>query len=102
MRQWQVALQRKRTSGLSQVTSLTPLQLTFSRVVITSEAFITKLQAARHRMVYNILKEEMAQDGGIHALQLKTLTPEDAGFTQEKGEPALGVKGAGAANAYTA
>lgn len=28
-------------------------------------------------MVYNLLKEEMAQEGGIHALQLKTKTPEE-------------------------
>jgi BolA-like protein 1 len=28
-------------------------------------------------MVYSLLKEEMAQDGGIHALQLQTRTPEE-------------------------
>jgi BolA protein len=28
-------------------------------------------------MVYALLKEEMAQEGGIHALQLKTRTPEE-------------------------
>jgi BolA protein len=28
-------------------------------------------------MVYALLKDEMAQDGGIHALQLKTRTPEE-------------------------
>lgn len=47
-------------------------------VVITSEKFQgVKLQAARHRMIYALLKDEMAQDGGIHALQLKTRTPEE-------------------------
>jgi len=28
-------------------------------------------------MVYGLLKQEMAQEGGIHALQLKTRTPEE-------------------------
>lgn len=28
-------------------------------------------------MVYNLLKEEMAKEGGIHALQLRTRTPEE-------------------------
>ncbi len=28
-------------------------------------------------MVYALLKEEMAREGGIHALQLKTKTPEE-------------------------
>lgn len=35
------------------------------------------MQPARHRMIYALLKEEMYQDGGIHALQLRTLTPEE-------------------------
>jgi stress-induced morphogen len=46
-------------------------------VVITSDAFKSKVQPARHRMVYSLLKEEMAQEGGIHALQLRTRTPEE-------------------------
>lgn len=28
-------------------------------------------------MVYNLLKDEMAAAGGIHALQLRTRTPEE-------------------------
>ncbi|GKT91787.1 bolA domain-containing protein [Colletotrichum tofieldiae] len=48
---------------------------THFRLVITSEAFKSKMQSARHRMVYALLREEMAREGGIHALQLKTLTP---------------------------
>jgi BolA protein len=28
-------------------------------------------------MIYALLREEMAQEGGIHALQLRTLTPEE-------------------------
>ena len=47
---------------------------THFRVVITSEKFEGKMQAARHRMVYALLKEEMAREEGIHALQLKTRT----------------------------
>ncbi|EFR04501.1 BolA domain-containing protein [Nannizzia gypsea CBS 118893] len=50
---------------------------THFHVTIISSAFASKNQPARHRMVYNLLKEEMARDGGIHALQLKTRTPEE-------------------------
>ncbi|KAG6041112.1 hypothetical protein E4U41_005983 [Claviceps citrina] len=50
---------------------------THFRLVITSEAFKSKMQPARHRMVYALLRDEMALEGGIHALQLKTLTPEE-------------------------
>ena len=35
------------------------------------------MQPARHRLVYALLKEEMSREGGIHALQLKTKTPEE-------------------------
>jgi len=35
------------------------------------------MQPARHRMVYALLKEEMERAGGIHALQLRTRTPEE-------------------------
>jgi stress-induced morphogen len=52
-------------------------QETHFRVVITSEAFKSKMQPARHRMVYALLKEEMAREGGIHALQLRTRTLEE-------------------------
>ena len=50
---------------------------THFRVVITSDAFKSKMQPARHRMVYALLKEEMAREGGIHALQLRTRTVEE-------------------------
>lgn len=36
------------------------------------------MRVARHKMVYTLLKEEMEKEGGIHALQLKTQTPEEA------------------------
>ena len=51
---------------------------THFRLVITSEVFKSKLQPARHRMVYALLDEELKREGGIHALQLKTRTPEEA------------------------
>lgn len=50
---------------------------THFRLLITSEAFKSKMQPARHRMVYALLKEEMERAGGIHALQLRTRTPEE-------------------------
>jgi len=50
---------------------------THFRVVITSDAFKSKMQPARHRMVYGLLKDEMATEGGIHALQLRTRTVEE-------------------------
>ncbi|CAD6499693.1 BgTH12-03801 [Blumeria graminis f. sp. triticale] len=50
---------------------------THFRLSITSEAFSSKMQPARHRMVYALMKDELAREGGIHALQLKTQTPEE-------------------------
>ena len=50
---------------------------THFRLVITSEAFKSKLQPARHRMVYALLKEELERPGGIHALQMRTRTREE-------------------------
>ncbi|MCJ1365055.1 hypothetical protein MMC16_004174 [Acarospora aff. strigata] len=50
---------------------------THFRVVITSEAFKSKMQPERHRMVYALMKEEMERPGGLHALQLRTKTPEE-------------------------
>ncbi|PJK11172.1 BolA family transcriptional regulator [Lysobacteraceae bacterium NML08-0793] len=44
--------------------------------VVIAEGFAGKLPLARHRMVYATLGERMG--GEIHALALKTLTPEEA------------------------
>ena len=44
---------------------------------VVCEAFRGKLPLARHRMVYATLGERMG--GEIHALALKTLTPDEAG-----------------------
>ena len=43
---------------------------------VVSEAFAGKLPLARHRMVYATLGDTMG--GAIHALALKTLTPDEA------------------------
>ncbi|CAM1504741.1 Fc.00g023320.m01.CDS01 [Cosmosporella sp. VM-42] len=59
---------------------------THFRLVITSDAFNSKMQPARHRMVYALLRDEMAQEGGIHALQLRTLTPEEEERQRRKRE----------------
>ncbi|KAI1762129.1 bola-like protein [Hypoxylon sp. FL1150] len=57
---------------------------THFRLVITSDGFRSKMQPARHRIVYQLLKDEMAQEGGIHALQLRTMTPEEEQRHQER------------------
>ncbi len=44
---------------------------------VTASAFAGKPTLARHRMVYATLGERMG--GEIHALALKTVTPEEAG-----------------------
>ncbi|EWG36240.1 BolA protein [Fusarium verticillioides 7600] len=59
---------------------------THFRVVITSDAFNSKMQPARHRMVYALLRDEMAQENGIHALQLRTMTPEEEARQRKKKE----------------
>ncbi|OJJ51743.1 hypothetical protein ASPZODRAFT_56138 [Penicilliopsis zonata CBS 506.65] len=57
---------------------------THFHVTITSPAFQSKMQPARHRMVYALLKEEMSREGGIHALQLRTRTPEEEQRDKER------------------
>lgn len=57
---------------------------THFRLVIVSDAFKAKPQPARHRMVYALLKEELAAEGGIHALQLKTQTPQERAVQEER------------------
>jgi acid stress-induced BolA-like protein IbaG/YrbA len=43
--------------------------------VIVSAAFRNKRQVERHQMVYTVLGERMRAD--IHALSMRTLTPEE-------------------------
>ncbi|KAF2254464.1 bola-domain-containing protein [Trematosphaeria pertusa] len=57
---------------------------THFRVIITSEAFKSKMQIARHRLVNAVLKDELSREGGIHALQLKTRTPDEEGRQTQK------------------
>lgn len=52
----------------------------FEATVICA-VFAGKLPLARHRLVYAALGERMG--GEIHALSLKTLTPEEAGLRAE-------------------
>ena len=44
--------------------------------VIVSAAFRNKSRVARHQMVYAVLGERMRAD--IHALSMRTLTPEES------------------------
>jgi stress-induced morphogen len=67
--------------------NLHDLQVTNDHSVnVTSEEFKSKMQPARHRMVYGLLKDEMAAEGGIHALQLRTRTPEEEEKAKAKEE----------------
>ncbi|KAG8157830.1 hypothetical protein KVR01_012492 [Diaporthe batatas] len=50
---------------------------THFRLVIVSGEFDGTRQIQRHRIVNQLLKEELAREGGIHALQIKALTPEE-------------------------
>ena len=49
--------------------------------IVVSEAFRGQLPLARHRLVYATLGARMG--GEIHALALRTLTPEEAGQAHE-------------------
>ncbi|MFT3732504.1 MAG: BolA family protein [Hyphomicrobium sp.] len=46
------------------------------RILIVSEAFAGKSRVDRHRLVNELLKDELA--GGIHALALSTIAPGEA------------------------
>tara|TARA_Y100000588_G_scaffold138430_1_gene152204 strand:+ start:659 stop:958 length:300 start_codon:yes stop_codon:yes gene_type:complete len=48
---------------------------THFRLTIVSDAFANKTRVERQRLVYQILAEELA--GGVHALALKTLAPDE-------------------------
>ncbi|KAF8253991.1 bola-like protein, partial [Wilcoxina mikolae CBS 423.85] len=50
---------------------------THFRVVISSASFQGKPQIARHRTINALLKDELEREGGVHALQLRTLTLEE-------------------------
>ena len=65
---------------------------THFRLVIISDAFKSKMQPTRHRMIYTLLQDEMQMQGGIHALQLKTRTFEEEQRQKAK-EMVLGSEG---------
>ncbi|KAK9378611.1 bola protein [Kockiozyma suomiensis] len=50
---------------------------THFRLEIVSNYFEGKRLPMRHRAVYALFQKEMAEEGGIHAMQLKTLTPKE-------------------------
>jgi len=61
------------------------------KVVVVSDAFEGEKLISRHRRVNAVLKEEL--QGGIHALALHTLTPQDwfnKGGTVDASPPCLG------------
>lgn len=66
-------------AGLSDVTHLELRDLTGGKdhyeAVIVAGAFAGKSKVARHQLVYRALGELMA--GPIHALTMRTLTPEE-------------------------
>ncbi|KAI5923876.1 bola protein [Camillea tinctor] len=70
---------------------------THFRLVITSEAFRAKPQPARHRLVYQLFRDEMAAEGGIHAMQLRTMTPDEELRLEEKKAAAASAAAAAAA-----
>ena len=47
------------------------------QIKIVSQDFVGKNKLTRHRIVYNYLKEWLA-DGTLHAVELETLTPAEA------------------------
>lgn len=47
------------------------------RVELVSDQFDGKGMPARHRLVYKALEDEMAMQNGVHALSLKTKTPQE-------------------------
>jgi stress-induced morphogen len=57
---------------------------THFRVEIVSEAFKGKKMLERHRMINEALAQEFAQ--GLHALSLKTKTPEEIANTQQQSQ----------------
>lgn len=73
---WKTVHPKRPTSGTCEASSKKK-RAEHGSVYITSDAFKSKMQPARHRMVYSLLKDELAAQGGIHALQLRTRTVEE-------------------------
>lgn len=64
---------------------------THFHVSVISDAFEKKRQLQRHKMIYSLMADEMAKEGGIHALQLQTRTPEEAEKIKAQEEADKGV-----------
>jgi BolA protein len=61
------------------------------KVTVVTVEFNNKMLVARHRMLNNLLKEEL--DGPVHALSLNTLTPvewQEKNGEVRKSPPCLG------------
>lgn len=81
----QDALTRKISAGIaaehldivneSHMHSVPPNSETHFKVVVASDAFAGKRPVARHQMIYDLVREELA--GPVHALALHTYTPEE-------------------------
>jgi len=54
------------------------------RLNIVSEQFANKSKPMRHRMVYQLLAEEMSMPNGVHAVQMTARTPEEAAKRAEQ------------------
>ncbi|KAJ2052872.1 BolA domain UV induced protein Uvi31 [Coemansia sp. RSA 922] len=50
---------------------------THFRVTVVSDKFSGQSRIQQQRLIYSLLKAEMAMEGGIHALTLVTKTPEE-------------------------
>ena len=64
---------------------------THFKVVAVSEMFAGRSRVARHRLVYDLLAAQLA--GGVHALAVSALTPEEwrrGGGEARRSPPCLG------------
>ncbi|KAH9247769.1 hypothetical protein BASA81_014607 [Batrachochytrium salamandrivorans] len=66
--------------GHAGLKGLRPAETHF-RLVVVSDAFAAKSLVQRHRLIYEILDQEMK--GGVHALSLTTKTPDEFESTKK-------------------
>ncbi|KAJ2813911.1 BolA domain UV induced protein Uvi31 [Coemansia furcata] len=66
---------------------------THFKVTVVSEMFSGQNRIQRQRLIYSLLKAEMAMEGGIHALTLVTKTPEEHEITAPIWGKAAAIKG---------
>jgi len=65
----------KHAKHIAMQTEIQPSGETHYKLVIVSEAFEGHMLIARQRKVNDLIKDEFSS--GLHALQMKTLTPEE-------------------------